>query len=43
MNLPEGKTCGDCYAVRHCVAMYGIKAENVSCDFAPSRFSQASA
>ena len=38
MKLPAGKTCGDCRHVAHCLAVYGIKAENTTCDFAPSRF-----
>jgi hypothetical protein len=38
MDLPEGKTCGDCVNVSLCTKMYGAKPENIWCDFSPSRF-----
>lgn len=38
MALPEGKTCGDCYAFRHCEAMYAHIAADEVCDFYPNRF-----
>jgi hypothetical protein len=38
MELPKGKTCGDCYAFRHCTGFYGVQKENTSCDFFPRRF-----
>ena len=40
MKLPEGKTCADCYACRHCTAIYGVKPENTKCDFYPVRFTE---
>lgn len=41
MNLPEGKTCGDCVHAKRCIAMFGHIAEDESCDWAPSRFREA--
>lgn len=41
MNLPEGKTCGDCVYAKRCIAMFGHIAEDESCDWAPSRFREA--
>lgn len=38
MKLPEGKTCGDCLHCIRCVGMFGVKQENTSCDFHPSKF-----
>jgi len=41
MDLPEGKTCADCVHCRRCCAMFGhIPADEV-CDWAPSRFREA--
>lgn len=40
MDLPEGKTCGDCKHFYRCFKIYGHIAEDESCDWAPSRFSQ---
>ena len=41
MNLPEGKTCGDCVHCRRCTMMFGhIPADEV-CDWSPSRFHPA--
>ena len=38
MDLPEGKTCGDCMHMRRCMLIYGrIKADE-SCDWYPVRF-----
>lgn len=38
MNLPDGKTCGDCVHCRRCTLMFGhIPADEV-CDWSPSRF-----
>lgn len=38
MNLPTGKTCGDCVHSHRCTMMFGhIPADEV-CDWAPSRF-----
>ncbi len=38
MNLPEGKTCGDCVHFRRCNGLYGHIAADEVCDWAPSRF-----
>ncbi len=41
MNLPDGKTCGDCVHYHRCCAIYGrIPADGV-CDWSPSRFREA--
>lgn len=41
MNLPEGKTCGDCLHMKRCFAMFGhIPADEV-CDWYPSRYRDA--
>ncbi|WP_159969761.1 hypothetical protein [Pseudomonas sp. 9Ag] len=38
MDLPDGKTCGDCVHCRRCTLMFGhIPADEV-CDWFPSRF-----
>ncbi|OLU23112.1 hypothetical protein BVH03_23075 [Pseudomonas sp. PA15(2017)] len=41
MDLPEGMTCGDCRHARRCIAMFGHIAEDLSCDWSPSRFQAA--
>jgi hypothetical protein len=38
MDLPDGKRCGDCFAVNHCAAFYGRIAADEVCDFFPVRF-----
>jgi hypothetical protein len=38
MDLPGGKTCGDCVSFRRCNAIFGHIAADESCDWAPSRF-----
>jgi len=38
MELPEGKTCGDCIHWIRCNGLFMCKPEEVVCDFAPSRF-----
>lgn len=38
MNLPDGKTCGDCMHARRCIAMFGHTATDTYCDFYPRRF-----
>ncbi len=40
MQLPEGKTCADCAHCKRCTSMFGARPENVTCDWAPSRFYQ---
>jgi hypothetical protein len=41
MNLPEGKTCGDCVHARRCTTMFGHIPADEACDWAPSRFCEA--
>jgi hypothetical protein len=41
MNLPEGKTCGDCVHCRRCTMMFGHIPADESCDWSPSRFREA--
>lgn len=39
MNLPEGKTCGDCAYLRTpCSTIYGRIPQDECCDWYPSRF-----
>lgn len=38
MDLPEGKTCGDCVHCRRCTMMFGHIPEDQACDCSPSRF-----
>lgn len=38
MRLPIGRTCGDCYHIRRCKAIYGHVESDVECDWSPSRF-----
>lgn len=40
MDLPEGKTCGDCAYCRRCCAMFGHIPEDEVCDFYPSRYKE---
>lgn len=41
MNLPDGKTCGDCLHIRRCKGIFGrIEADEV-CDWLPVRFMDA--
>ncbi|HSF40355.1 MAG TPA: hypothetical protein VLT87_11225 [Thermoanaerobaculia bacterium] len=43
LNLPEGKTCGDCVHIHRCQLIFGhIPADEV-CDWAPSRFREVQA
>ncbi|AZE10200.1 hypothetical protein C4K10_1910 [Pseudomonas chlororaphis subsp. aureofaciens] len=41
MNLPEGKTCGDCVHCRRCTLMFGHIPADEACDWSPSRFREA--
>ena len=41
MNLPKGKTCGDCMFCKRCTAMFGHIPADESCDWSPSRFREA--
>lgn len=38
MKLPEGRTCGECYAFKHCKGLFGCKSYNTECDYFPVRF-----
>jgi hypothetical protein len=38
MLLPEGKTCGDCYAYSWCARLFMCKSTNIECDYFPVRF-----
>jgi hypothetical protein len=39
MDLPEGKTCGDCAHWKRCSNLIDdLTGEETTCDFAPSRF-----
>lgn len=38
MELPAGKTCGDCKHFRHCASFYAHEATDTYCDFFPRRF-----
>jgi len=38
MDLPAGKTCGDCAHIRRCEAIFGHIPEDEQCDFFPIRY-----
>jgi len=38
MDLPEGKTCGDCVHIYRCKAIFGHVETDTTCDWSPSRF-----
>lgn len=40
-NLPDGKTCGDCIFISKCHSMFGHQSSDEVCDWAPSRFKEA--
>ena len=40
MDLPEGKTCGDCTHCRRCTLIFGHIPADESCDWYPSRFTE---
>lgn len=40
MELPDGKSCGECKHFRHCAAFYAHAATDTYCDFFPRRFVQ---
>jgi len=42
MDLPAGKTCGDCIHFQRCNHIYGHIATDEVCDWAPSRYSPRS-
>lgn len=43
MNLPKGKTCGDCIHIRRCNALFGHMATDEACDWFPIRFRERTA
>jgi hypothetical protein len=38
MNLPAGRTCGDCNQFQHCAALLSRIKDDEVCDWYPSRF-----
>jgi hypothetical protein len=40
MNLPDGKTCGDCVHGVKCCAMFGHVPTDKYCDWFPRKFKQ---
>lgn len=38
MRLPQGVTCGDCYHIKRCKAIFGHTEADTYCDWSPSRF-----
>ena len=41
MDLPEGKTCQDCFAFRRfCEPIIGVRPTSTECDYFPVRFVQ---
>jgi hypothetical protein len=38
MQLPAGKTCGDCVHIKRCKAIFGHVESDTSCDWFPRRF-----
>ena len=40
MDLPDGKTCGDCVHVKKCCNLFGHLIDDESCDWSPSRFKE---
>lgn len=41
MELPAGKTCGDCAHLARCVAIFGHVPEDIYCDWFPRRYRPA--
>jgi hypothetical protein len=38
MQLPAGKTCGDCHSWPVCSRLFGCPETNTTCDWSPSQF-----
>jgi hypothetical protein len=38
MDLPLGETCSGCAHHPRCIMLFGCKAANTRCDWAPSRY-----
>jgi hypothetical protein len=43
MELPTGKTCGDCRSLSRCAAFVGRKGTETSCDWFPRHFIEKAA
>ena len=43
MRLPKGATCGDCFHIKRCKAIFGHVETDTYCDWAPSRFRRPAA
>lgn len=41
MELPAGKTCGDCVHAKRCEAIFGHTAADTYCDWFPRQFREA--
>ena len=41
LDLPEGKTCGDCHFIAKCQALFDHIPADKTCDFYPVRFLEA--
>ena len=39
LNLPPGKTCGDCVHIARCMTMFGHIEADETCDWYPIRYS----
>lgn len=40
MNLPDGKTCGDCVHIERCEGIFGHTETDTVCDWFPRKFRQ---
>jgi len=40
MNLPDGKTCGDCVHIKRCKSIFGHTETDTVCDWFPRRFQE---
>lgn len=40
MQLPPGKTCADCYAIKFCLGIGCTTLSSTKCDYHPNRFRQ---
>ena len=38
MRLPVGVTCGNCFHIKRCKAIFGHVETDAYCDWSPSRF-----
>lgn len=38
MKLPKGVTCGDCFHISRCKAIFGHVETDTYCDWSPSRY-----